>query len=269
MKTPSRHIAPYVVAAAVAAFLIFLAYVMFFVPKLNETKALEDQTATVAASNEVLAAKRAIIKENAENIGSLEDRVDEFNAAFPPGSSQKELVAAVTKAASDSGVTLTTLNPAIPSVAMIAEEVPAEDAGTVETGEADVDAALESVQTDDGSAPVEEEGLQDSSVAMVALTINAQGRQEALRTFMQKLEKLDRPVMVKTFSFEGEGDKVNLSITSESFFVAPLANPEKAEESGKEEAAEGAADTDQADAEDAEGAAAEAVETGVGDAAGQ
>lgn len=231
MKPQSRHIAPYVVATAVAAFLVFLAYLMFFVPKLNDTKALEDQVATVAASNEALAAKKAVLQENAANIGDLEARVAEFNAAFPSGSSQKELVAAITKAAGESGVKLTTLNPAVPSVAMIAPSEPeaAEgESGAVETGEADVDAALDSVQADDPAAAPAVEDLEGSTVAMVGLTINAQGDPTALLRFMEKLEQLDRPILIKTFGFDGEGSNANLSITADSFFVAPLAAPEQA-----------------------------------------
>ncbi|MCC3299253.1 hypothetical protein [Arthrobacter caoxuetaonis] len=247
MKPQSRHIAPYVVAAAVAAFLVFLAYLMFFVPKLNDTKALEDQTATVAASNEALAVKKAILQENAANIGDLEGRVADFNAAFPPGSSQKELVAAITKAADEAGVKLTTLNPAVPSVAMIAPpEAAAEGNAGVETGEADVDAALESVQSE---APVEiaPEDLEGSTVAMVGLTINAQGDPAALQRFMEKLEQLDRPILIKTFGFDGEGSNANLSITADSFFVAPLATPEQAK-AAEEDAAEGAVEGGAADA---------------------
>ncbi|MGK3708604.1 hypothetical protein [Arthrobacter sp. IK3] len=234
MKTPSRHIAPYIVATAVAAFLIFLAYVMFFVPKLNETKALEDQTVTVNAANQALALKASILKENAENIGDLEQRVGEFNAAFPPGSSQKDLVASVTRAAEEAGVELVTLNPSVPSVAMVAEEVPADSSEAVETGEPDVDAALESVQADDTAAA--EADLQETSVAMVALTINAQGTPQALLVFLEKLEQLERPLLVKTFGIEGEGNLTNLSITAESFFVAPLSKP--AEVVDSEEATE-------------------------------
>lgn len=230
MKTPSRHIAPYIVAAAVAAFLIFLAYVMFFVPKMNETKALEDQTATVTASNELLAAKVAVIGENAENIGNLEDRVKEFNAAFPAGSSQQDLMNAVARAASESGVVLTTLNPAVPSVALVAAAV--EEDGAVETGEADVDAALESVQTEVPAAEADQEG---SGVAMVALTINAKGSPTDLRVFMEKLEAMDRPILVKTFGFEGQGSETNLNLTAESFFVAPLVNPDSKEETAVDE----------------------------------
>lgn len=234
MKTPSRHIAPYIVAAVAAAFLIFLAYVMFFVPKMNETKALEDQTATVSASNELLAAKVAIITENAENIGDLEDRVKEFNAAFPAGSSQQDLMSAVAKAASESGVSLTTLNPAVPSVALVA--APVEEEGAVETGEADVDAALESVQVE--GEPAAEADQEGSGVAMVALTINAKGSPSDLRTFMEKLEAMDRPILVKTFGFEGQGSDTNLNLTAESFFVAPLVNPDSEEEVAVDEESE-------------------------------
>lgn len=224
MNTPSRHIAPYLIAAAVAAFLIFLAYLMFFVPKMNETKALEEQTATLSASNSVLGAKVAVIGENVRNIGSLEERVEEFNRAFPAGSAQQDLMEAVDRAAKEAGVKLTTLNPTTPVMAM----GPAEDGTVAEAPVADpaavdpaaVDPALGSVQV-----PAEQAVQPGAGVAIVTLTIGAKGSPESLLAFMEKMESLSRPVLVKSFGFEGQGPETNLSITADSFFVAPLSNP--------------------------------------------
>ncbi|MCU6480153.1 hypothetical protein [Arthrobacter sp. A2-55] len=199
-------------AILVTAFLVFLAYLMFFVPKMNATAELKQQTATAHDANVKSGQRVAQITASMKNLSALKTQIGQFNAAFPPGTQQKDLLATFTRAAGDAGVALVTLNSEVPVVAT---------AGTPGAGGAAT------------PPPAPGAGAGSQSLAVVGLTINAKGTQSGLQTFVSKIEAMSRPVQVKTVAIQGEGNDANLAITADTYYVAPLVDPEKAAPAAK------------------------------------
>lgn len=191
--------APYVVAIAVTAFVIFLAYIMFFMPKLKEAAVIRTNIETVAQEISILDAQLDAVGEHKENLGKLEESMTAFNTSFTLDPEQKRLFENITSAADAAGAKLVTVNPAVP-------ELPEETA--------EVDEAGNAIEAD---APV---------LAAVNIKIEAIGSTEDLTGFMRGIEALERPVSIASFEITKAGeDGFMLTANLRTWMADPLPAP--------------------------------------------
>lgn len=192
---------PYIFAVAVTGFVIFLAYVMFFMPKLKEASAVRANIETVASEISIQQAQLDEIAVMTRTMPELEASMAAFNEAFTLDPQQKGLFEAIAASASAAGVELTTLNPLPP-------ELPeAEDA----------------LDEDGNLLPPEIPVL-----ATVNIKVEARGSTAALNSFLRGLENLDRPVSVSAFEISpyGEEDETFMfGATVKTWMADPLATP--------------------------------------------
>ncbi|ACL42115.1 hypothetical protein Achl_4164 (plasmid) [Pseudarthrobacter chlorophenolicus A6] len=218
----SKNIAPYIVSGIAAVFLIVIAYAMFFVPKMNESKALVSSAATAHASNVALTAKADKLEAIAKNLTPLKTQVDQFKKAFPSGAEQQNMIDAINAAASSTGVTLTTLNPNVPEPAKDEEKAPAASAaqatqvGTELPGPAPV-AAAAATQSAPGS---------NSQLGTVNLKIDGKGDLAAVQAFLVKIENLERPITAHELQIEKQENGYHVMISGTTFLAAPLVEPQ-------------------------------------------
>lgn len=222
--TASKNTAPYVVAGIVSIFLITIAYAMFFVPKMNESRTLAAQAASAHASNAALSAKADELAETAANLGPLKARVAAFAEAFPLDAGQENLIASINEAASSTGVTLTTLSPRAPIV-------PDAEAAGAEAAEAPVQKAPEGTNLPGAvaiPAPEAGQGPADESAPLgsVALKIDGIGSLEALRAFVVKIEALKRPLVVEEIKLDKQDDQYHVTISGTTYMASPLTVPD-------------------------------------------
>lgn len=217
-NTATRNIAPYIGAGIVTAFLIVIAYAMFFVPKMDESRALVEQADTLHTSNIVLTAKAEALAVTAKNLSPLKAQVAEFNSSFPAAPEQQNLLDTINAAAASSGLTLTTLSPELP-------KVPEEPAAAAPAGG---DAALESVQAPAASAEgAQAEDESTSQLGTVGLKIDGKGSLEAVEAFIVRIEGMKRPLLVQEMQIEKSDGGYHVTLRGESFIAKPLVAPEE------------------------------------------
>lgn len=193
--------APYVVAVAVTGFVIFLAYVMLFMPKLKEASAVRANIETVASEISIQQAQLDEIADVTATMPELEASMAAFNSAFTLDPQQKGLFEAITASASAAGVELVTLNPLPP-------ELP----------------EPEDIVDEEGNLLPPEVPV----LATVNIKVEARGSIEALNSFLRGLEKMDRPVSVDAFEispFGDERDVFMLGATVKTWMADPLTAP--------------------------------------------
>ena len=221
--TTSKNLAPYVVAAIVSVFLILIAYMMFFVPKMEESKTLVAQAATAHSNNAALTAKADRLAGIAQNLDPLKAQIGDFTSSFPSQARQQEMIDAINEAASSTGVTLTGLSPNVPEPATeetAAEEAPAapsdqtKQAGTELPGPAPVTGAAQQA----AESPTAQLGT-------VSLKIDGDGSLEAVQAFIVKIENLKRPVLVHEVQIEKLEKSYHVTLNGKTFLTAPLVEP--------------------------------------------
>lgn len=222
--TTSKNVAPYIVAALVSVFLIVIAYMMFFVPKMAESKALVGQAATTHASNVALTSRADKLEAIAGNLGPLKAQVGEFSQSFPSAARQQEMIDALNEAAVSTGVTLTTLSPNAPkpieedpaaAAAAAAAPAPAAEAGAKE-----LPGAVAVKQ-----AAAEQQSVSTAQLGTVSLKIDGKGSLEAVRAFIAKVESLQRPLVVHQLQIEKQEGSYHVMLNGETFLAGPLAEP--------------------------------------------
>lgn len=217
-----QNLVPYFVGLFVTGFVFFLAYLIFFMPKIAEAQRIQGATTDQRIHNEGLQQKVSAVMEKTENLPALLKEGELFHASFPQGASQKDLLDSVIKAAGESGVTVSGITTALPMAA--AESAAAPSAAAAAASVDGVAAPPAAPATATPAAPANEDEA-GSTMATVDLTLNAAGGTAELKEFISKLESLRRPLKIETFSFSAEGGKSSLNITAESYLTAPLPSP--------------------------------------------
>lgn len=195
---------PYIVAVAVTGFVIFLAYLLFFMPKLQEVKEVKAETKQVAQQITILEEAVRNVDHQEENLPKLAEEMAGFNKAFTLDPEQQALFASVVDLGAANGVNVVGMNPQVPAVS---------------DGTADSDA--------DSSEATGEAG---ELLATVNFKIDATGPADGLRRFLTGLEKLERPVSVKSFEIHDGEEGYSLGVTAQTWMAAPLAVPQSATE---------------------------------------
>lgn len=205
MKTPKG---PYILAAFGIGLLTLLVYAFVYMPKINQAKDLDLQRQSVVSEEERLQGSVDVVATKIKSLPALEGKVDEFNRSFPSGPLQKDLLSAILSAGTETGVTVTGINPAVPAAAAAAVDpkTGAAPAGPV--------------------APVAGAAVVPAGpLAEVTLTINASGDSASLLAFMQRIESMKRPFTATEVTMtKGDGPSV-LTLTGKSFLVSPLVKP--------------------------------------------
>jgi Tfp pilus assembly protein PilO len=222
--TTSKNVGPYIVAGIVSVFLIVIAYMMFFVPKMAESSKLVAQAATAHANNAELTARVDKLQGIARNLDPLKAQIGEFNQSFPSAARQQEMIDAINAAAGSTGVTLKTLSPNVPAPK------------TADAPAAAAPAANQAQQAGTelpGPAPVPTPGaaVADGSTAQlgtVTLKIDGEGSLEAVQAFIVKVENLKRPLLVHELSIEKLESSYHVTFNGETFLSAPLVEPKTA-----------------------------------------
>lgn len=230
--TASKNITPYIAAGFATAFLIVIAYVMFFVPKMNESTALVEQASTQRASNVELQSKVEKLADTAKNLAPLKAQVAEFNASFPSGPEQQNLLDSINAAAAATGVKLTTLSPDVPKAQE--EEAPAAPAagaaGQIVQEGSDLPGPAPVPAADATNADAPNAGAAEVSTAQlgtVGLKINGTGTMEAVQAFVVRVEKLKRPLLVHEVMVEKTDAGYHVMLRGDTFIAKPLVEPEE------------------------------------------
>lgn len=223
--TASKNVGPYIVAAIVSVFLIVIAYMMFFVPKMAESSKLVSQAATAHENNAALTARVDKLQGIARNLDPLKAQIGEFSKSFPSDARQQEMINAISDAAGSAGVTLKTLSPNAPApktadtaaAAAAAPATQAKQAGTELPGPAPV--------------PTPGAAVADASTAKlgsVSLKIDGEGSLEAVQAFIVKVENLKRPLLVHELQIQKLETGYHVTLSGETFLAAPLVEPKAA-----------------------------------------
>lgn len=229
--TTSKNIAPYIVAGIVSVFLIVIAYMMFFVPKMAESSRLVAQAATAHENNVALTAKADKLAGIAENLEPLKAQIGDFSKSFPFDARQQEMIDAINEAAGSTGVTLKNLSPNVP--APKTADAPAD-------GSAPVDQVQQDGTELPGPAPVSGDAGQAAAsptaqLGTVTLKVDGEGSLEAVQAFIVKVENLKRPLLVHEMSIEKLENTYHVTLNGETFLAAPLVEPKREASSADQE----------------------------------
>jgi Tfp pilus assembly protein PilO len=214
----TKNLVPYIVGLVVTGFVVFLAYLIFFMPRIAEAQAIQKSTTDQRILNDQQSAKVSAVLEKAGNLSVLLDEGKAFHTSFPQGASQKDLFDSVMAAGAQAGVTVAGVTASLPAAVEepVAEAAPASGAAVTADSAPAAPAA---------PAAPPAPGESDSPLAAVALTINASGEQENLKAFLARLEEMRRPIQVESFTLTSVGGEPTLQVTAESYLTAPLPEP--------------------------------------------
>ena len=225
--TTSKNVGPYIVAAIVSVFLIVIAYMMFFAPKLVESTKLVSQAATAHANNTALTSRVDKLKGIAKNLDPLKTQIAAFSKSFPSDARQQEMINAINDAAGSAGVTLKTLSPSVPAPKTADTTAAAAAAPAPQTTQAGTNLP--------GPAPVatQSKPVADSASAQlgsVSLKIDGEGSLEAVQAFIVKVENLKRPLLVHELQIEKQENSYHVTLNGETFLASPLVEPKAADQ---------------------------------------
>jgi len=214
--------APYILTAFGIALMALLVYAFVYMPKISEASDLDTQRMTVVADDAKLQAQSDNVAAKVKNLPDMEAKVKAFNASFPAGPSQKDLLASILDAASATGVTVTGINPTVPTAV-----APPAAGGTAVPAPAAAPATPTPAAAAATAAAIAAGTMPSGPLAGVSLTINAQGDSANLLAFMQRIESLRRPFTTTevTLTKSDSGPGV-LVMAGTSFLVSPLVKPE-------------------------------------------
>lgn len=238
-----RKVGPYLVAMAITGLLIFLAYLIFFVPQMQAADGYRAQTEAEKITNAGLQSKVEVLTEKKKNLTLLKDQVNSLTAAFPSQVKPQDLFAAIIQAAGAAGVTVTTLNPAAPvlgtddktlsattgatggTAAQVARETPA--AAAAPAAKAAGSAADEATGSAAAAGPAVTSATDPlSSIALIGMSITATGSQDQLRAFLTNLEGLQRPLVLTSVDISAKGDgEASMTVEGNTFLTKPLVEP--------------------------------------------
>jgi Tfp pilus assembly protein PilO len=163
-------------ATAVAALAILaLAWFVLIAPQRSHAADLKVQASTARQSSSSLQAQLAQLKAQAKLLPKQRGILDAIDKQLPSNPALPALVRSLTRAADDSGVTLVSIAPGVPTV--VAAQPVAGAAGTarVNTG--------------------------SSQLASIALALTVEGTYFELEQFQQTLESLTRSYKATTLTF--------------------------------------------------------------------
>lgn len=208
----------WLIGGAIAAVLVLVLGWFFFVsPQRDEADQLTQQAADLEQQNQLLAAKIAQLKQQASALPSLQAELDTLAAQAPPTPEIPELVRQLSSVASETGVTLLSVAPALPAP----WTPPAATATPTATGTAAASGAP--------AAPGAPAAGAANGIQQIALTVAASGAYSNVQLFISRLETLPRALLVSGWTLgrgaEGGatgGNTLALSLQGSVFILPDL-----------------------------------------------
>lgn len=221
-----RRLAPFAISFILTGILIAVFWMVAAVPQQNKAAALEGQRVATAEANDQREVYRDSLAEKRSNLGQIQAQGAAFTAAFPEGAAQQDLFNSVIAAAEETGVTLKTVNPDTPvSGGPLPGETPEE---------ADARMAAERLNAEQAVADGTASEIADGSVATLTLTIEVTGEIEQIKSFVEKLETMQRPVSISGLSVTDNNGVLEGTFTAKSFFVKALPSMDPVDQEASE-----------------------------------
>ena len=188
---------------ALAAAASAASYLLLIGPNLSaaaEFRATGDQA---AVSTRSLAGTIATLGAKEDNLPAAETEYRTLASRFPAEFDAPSWVKTLQAAASESGVTLTGLSPAVPALddADSPADVPPPPAGAV--------------------APTAGRTV----LATAKVTLSATGPAGAVRDFVAAVAELDTPVLMETVTYVSEDGRTSLTVAGTLVLLAPMDDP--------------------------------------------
>lgn len=234
------------IGALMAVALVAAAFFLGIKPQLARAAAANTERDAALAEQSSLEVVLADLQAKQAGLGTAQKAYKSLAAQFPEEFGISSWLNMVTAAANDAGVALVDIQPGLPTVgtgttadAAVVPVVPVAPAPA--DGQTPIDPAT--------GAPVAAAPV--SEVAYSQVTMSAEGSTAEIRRFVALLATMERPLLIDSLSYTGQGNSV-VSITGKTFLLKALPTLETAAaaaEEGSEPAADsaaGAAGTDTA-----------------------
>ncbi|BDZ52493.1 hypothetical protein GCM10025867_47340 (plasmid) [Frondihabitans sucicola] len=218
-------------AGVVAVIILLVAWTALFQPQFNAISAAHAKTASQQVTAKQLEAKLADLKTKAANISTAEADAQTVYDQFPTSSDQASWIAMMKNAASSSNVTADAISPSVPTLgggtATDGTAGPAAPAATstAPTATAPTTTTAPATAATTGAATTPTSVGATPNLATIAVTLSVTGTSSDINKFLKKVETLDQPLLVKTFSVSGSDSKLTASITGETYLSREIPVP--------------------------------------------
>jgi hypothetical protein len=203
-----------VVGALLCIVLLAVTWFMFVSPQLDDRAATEQQTSDTELQNTVLQQRIAKLKADSEHVGDLQKQIEAERKGLPADHSMDGFTEQLTAQAAETGVILTSITPAAPTLVTNAAPAAPTTAASAAHGSGPIDSA-ESVS---GSADASAESVDAAAsgvpaapstaagpagqIYSIAVTVVGTGTMAANRALLSKIEKQGpRRALVTSASF--------------------------------------------------------------------
>lgn len=236
MKLTSKQISAIVVGGVAAVVILTVMFLVLYRPQIEAISEAKKEAANSAQQGVALSAKLKELQALSANIGQTEQQVNTLYASFPTKADQASWIDMINRAAGDAQVKADAISPGIPQLGVGSADTNSSTAGggaaagsssststsgasTSSTSSTTSSTSSTSSSTNsDATAPSAaatgkpaQEGSQ--TLANVPVSLSVTGSDAAIRDFLSRVNKLDQPLLVDTFSVSESDGELTANLT--------------------------------------------------------
>lgn len=197
------------------ALIVVVGAMLVISPLLSQNKKFAQEIATAEDQQNTAKGKLDKLQKQKDDLGKVEKLDDDLSVAFPASANTPGLVAYVSKATVDSGMSIENINSLTTGIpTLVASSVAAPPAGEAAAAPAEAPAAAPAPGATGGA----------SNMAEMTVDISAKGSIGQLGQFVSNLTKGERNLLISGYSIStdaGSGDST-LSITAKTFIYKEI-----------------------------------------------
>lgn len=231
MNLTRKQLTTIVVASLTGAAMLLVAWLTLFQPQVAK---IESAKTAVAEQEQITASLKTELKQleaKRDDIDTAKADASTLYAQFPTVSDQAAWIAMINTAASEAGVTADAISPSVPAMGSSSATTPGAPAAAAPAA-GTAAATPAPVAPTDGAAPADGAAAAApvQNLATIAVTLSVSGSDAAIRTFLEKVEGLQQPLLVDEFAITASADTLTANITGRTFLMRPVPEPTLASE---------------------------------------
>lgn len=208
-----------VLGVAIIAILLMLSGFFIINPSIATQKELSEELKTAQQQSEDYQAQIIQLESVRENINIYEEQDSDLTKKFPSQADIELLLNDITKAGNDAGVSeITRIQTNVPEVVI------SESAGAGEAPPADAEA-----EASDPAEPNAAQEPQSSDLAIMGLTLTAEGSEGSLRDYATALTQMPRSFLIESITISCE-NTCTLTAAGTTYLYRPTLSPNQEEE---------------------------------------
>lgn len=241
MKTlTSKQIGALAVGGVAAVLILLLLYMFAYKPQMAAISQAHADKAQAASQTKSLTSKLAELKQQQENIEQTTQQVNTLYASFPTKSDQAAWIDMVNSAASDAKVKPDSISPGIPQLGPGSAKADGNSSSSTSASSSSSTSssaappsstATSAPSTSSASGAAAPTGSaatttgSEDTLANVPVSLSVTGSDAAIRDFLSRVNKLDQPLLIDTFTVSASDGELTANVTGRVILSREITPP--------------------------------------------